>query len=135
MLIGSLYFVFSLAVCGTEKASATECDLSYELIQSQKAPCNGILWPKIWTMQALACVEADLPEATQERDATKRLLNSCGNSLTKLQEAHTKALGDLETIARNAAGLNASPWYEHPTLWFGLGLAGGAGLVVFLGTL
>ena len=130
----SVGLIFGAAVCGgSSDAKAEECAQAYELIDGQQSPCRGIVWPKLWTMRALQCVEADLPEAKQTIEASGRLLQSCENSLTELQGSHRRALDDLEQIARNAAGLNLRPWYEHPALWLGLGIAGGASLVVVLG--
>ena len=132
----SVGLIFGAAVCsGSSDAKAEECAQAYELIDGQQSPCRGIVWPKLWTVRALQCVEADLPEAKQTIEASQRLIQSCGDSLIEIQDAHRKALDDLEEIARNAAGLNVRPWYEHPALWLGLGLAGGAGLVVFAGKL
>ena len=127
----SLGVVLSFAVCSVSKVNAKECTSSFSLIDGQRAQCSGILWPKSWALEALACVEVDLPQSKQQTKACELVSQSCENSLLDLQANHKIAVDQLEEIARGAAGLNVKPWYEHPVFLVGVGIMGGAGLVYF----
>ena len=124
----SLAFLVWLGLCAT-KANG-ECLGAHELEAGAQAPCRGVLWPRAWTLDAVSCVQVDLPQAKSEHALATAGLADCHKTLKDLQAAYEIHLAKYEDLTRSVAGLGARSWYESPYFWFGLGLVGG-GIVVF----
>ena len=77
----------------------------------------------------MTCVEVDLPQALETGERASASAVSCARTLNELQAAYETSLVKVETIAREAAGLERQ-WYESPILWLSVGLVGGAAIVL-----
>ena len=119
----SLFLLLGLAICAPE-ARSEDCARAHEIETGLKAPCSGVLWPKLWSVEAVTCVEVDLPQAMEAGERAEADATDCARTLKELQSAYEKSLLDVEKIAREAAGLRKQ-WYESPVLWLGVGLFGG----------
>ena len=124
LVIANLSLLLTLAICAPE-ARGESCVRSHEINKGIEAPCDGVLWPKNWSIQAVTCVEVDLPEAIEKEQRALADAADCAVTLSRLQEAYEANIINLERIARDAAGLE-SQWYESPVLWLSVGLVGGA---------
>jgi len=74
----------------------------------------------------------DLPSAEGRAEDNKNLLGLCEIAKNDLTEEYEKTLLELENISRDAAGLNAVPWYKNPWLWGSVGFISGGVTVFYL---
>jgi len=130
VVVLSLAFTSGLVLYSVQAKS--ECTSAHDLEQGAPALCRGVLFPRDWALQAIACVQLDLPQAEAERASAMAGEADCQNTMRSLQTAYESHLTEYEKLTRRAAGLSHKPWYESPILWFGVGLAGGVGVAVLL---
>ena len=113
-------------------AISNPCIESQPVTTGQEIQCDGILFPGAWAEQSIKCVSVDLPSAEGRAEDNKNLLGLCEIAKGELTEEYDKTLLELEKISRDAAGLNAVPWYKNPWLWGTFGFISGGVTVFYL---
>jgi len=126
LLGASLLIIFS--VC--QPSSAQECAQSYELAAGEVARCNGVLWPRTWSVEAVTCFSADLPEAQANYDECLKQAKNCEHRFESLNVQCNKTIDDLSTVARDAAAIETPSVWDSKPLLVTLGIAGGFALAL-----
>ena len=113
-------------------AISNPCIESQPLNAGEIADCDGILFPGPWAEQSIKCISVALPSAEGRAEDNKNLLGMCEIAKAELTVEYDKTLLELEKISRDAAGLNAVPWYKNPWLWGTFGFISGGATVFYL---
>ena len=132
LLLVALSLTFSSGLVLYATQARGECTNAHELDTGAPAPCQGVLFPRAWALQAVSCVQLDLPRAEAERNAAAIAEADCQQTLASLQKAYELHLEKYEELVRDAAGLRVEPWHKSPIFWFGVGVVGGAGFAVLV---
>lgn len=132
----------ALQTCAPVPAVARPCSGASALLEGGAAPCDGILWPSAWTVEALRCRRVELPacQADAARAAALAAAELEGeraraSTWRELAEARRR---QLEAIVA-APPPPPPPWYASPWAWaaggFVLGVAATVGAVHLAGQL
>ena len=114
-------------------AFAFICDLSAEPLCTQASPlltgatanCDGILMPKPWVEECVVIKEIAIPRCTGDLELCRTELGAVKEVFEERRIACAKTISELESTAREAAGLDRSFLFDSFVPWLTLGLAGG----------
>tara|TARA_R110002096_G_scaffold29354_1_gene88334 strand:- start:124 stop:531 length:408 start_codon:yes stop_codon:yes gene_type:complete len=125
-LLASAVFLVTLTMC--TPAHGEDC----KEVVPVEAPCRGILLPPGEAMEALLCLEVDLP---REKALQLKVKSLCAVDIVFWKEkfaAEKSYAEDLEIRLEAALDLateaNPVSWYKHPALWFVGGAATAIGI-------
>ena len=113
-------------------AFAFICDLSAEPLCNQASPlltgveanCDGILMPKPWVEECVVLKEIAVPKCQGDLGLCRAELAAVKTVFEERRVACAETIRELESIAREAAGLKAS-LLDSFVPWLTLGFAGG----------
>ena len=101
--------------------------------QTVTTPCEGVLLPGPAAQSGLQCLRVDLPscrESVRYNEERLALEATRLNGLLTAEREKSHRLDQLLVAAQTPVVQEPPGWYEHPALWFAVGvLAGGAGAV------
>ncbi len=122
----------ALRTCASAPAFAEQCTKASAVTTGQGAPCDGILWPAPWTVEALRCVRVDLPscKASLQHEQTVRSADrlAAEERVSAAQQLAQERLQLLEQALNIPPETIAPlPWYASP--WVSV-VTGAVGLVL-----
>ena len=121
----------SLTVIFAEESAADECGSSVPVYAGQPASCSGVIFPQTWALQAIQCIDVDLPMFKSKHQLCGLTLSTKTEEWQNLKLSYERQLEGCENIARQTAGIE-SPWHNSKALWFVIGAATSAGLIFVL---
>ena len=89
------------------------------------AGCDGILMPKPWVEECVVIKEVSVPRCTGDLELCRTELSAVNNLFEERRVACEKTIAELESLSREAAGLNQSSLLDSFVPWMSLGLVGG----------
>ena len=91
----------------------TPCTQAYPLATGETAPCSGVVWPSLWSVQCVEMRDVQLPQCKANLEFYEKRTTACEKHTTALDSLCTDKLDALRKIAEDAAGIT-QPWYERP---------------------
>ena len=118
-----LYFALICSV-----SAGTPCGEASPLLSGVSANCDGILMPKPWVEECVIIKEIAIPRCTGDLELCRSELGAVKELFEERRVACEKTISELESSAREAAGLDKSFLFDSFVPWLTLGLAGGFAL-------
>lgn len=128
ILLASTLLLF-LMVALANKASAQECGVSAPIQAGEVSPCTGILFPHTWTLQAVQCIDVDLPLWKEKESLCSSLSRTKADEWSQKESSYKEQIKDLENLTRQSP-LEGARWYQSRVLWFSVGLITGGALIL-----
>ena len=128
-----IYFIM-LGILFPRVAFSQPCEQAQPIQQGEQAACEGVLWPREWTSEALKCLEVGLPTCKSDLERSERFYAICEDTSSRALDSCNKTIDALDARLRDVILLSEPPrWYESPVFW---GLTGalvglGGGYVLF----
>ena len=95
------------------------------MLTGATANCDGILMPKPWVEECVVIKEIAVPRCTGNLELCRTELGAVKDLFEERRVACEKTIAELESSAREAAGLDNTLLLDTVVFWFSLGLAGG----------
>ena len=111
-------------------AYAQTCTEAKPVKFGDSTPCTGILWPSPWTVNALSCMNVELPRLKAEVDFLNGSLLACKDRSNGLITLCNQKMDELIKISEDAAGLSKTEWWESPIFWGIVGFISGSTLTI-----
>lgn len=120
-----------IAIAASGPALAAE-PAPVELSVGQPAPYAGLLISRELALRAMQCQEHDLPMCRLERVRDVAVCKLEVATVTELRRIEKQRGDRLAAQLQKAAEIEPPerPWWQHPALWAGLGVAVGIGASV-----
>ena len=128
VLLASTLLLF-LMMALANKASAQGRGVSSPIQAGEVSPCTGILFPQMWTLQAVQCIDVDLPLWNEKESLCSSLSLAKGESWSRKESSYKSQIKDLENLTRKTP-LEGARWYQSRVLWFSVGLVTGGALIL-----
>ena len=123
MVSSFLAFAF---IC--DLSAETVCTQAHPLVKDSPAICDGILMPKPWVEECVVIKEIAIPRCTGDLELCRMELSATKEVYEERRLACERTIAELESVAREAAGLDKSFLFDSFVPWLTLGLAGGFAL-------
>ena len=92
------------------------CAETTPVIQGVEAPCTGILWPSLWSLEAVQIKNIKWPQCQADLLYFQGRLSACKGHIEGLENLCNVQMVKLRKVAEDAAGI-VQPWWKSPT-WY-----------------
>ena len=116
----AVLMVILMVVTFTDEGSADECPVSSAIFIGDTAPCSGVLFPHGWALQAVQCMDVDLPMWKTKTEVCHLTLHTKAAEWGRMETSYKAQVSELEALTRSVAGIE-KPWFESRWVWFALG--------------
>jgi hypothetical protein len=107
------------------------CERAYDLLHGDIAPCSGILWSKVMSLEAIRCKQIALPTCMNDKDFEITKRDADISALSKRLTACSMVIDEQDLLLDDALdSMRPTPWYESPLFWGTVGLVVGVGITV-----
>ena len=106
-------------------SAETHCTQAHPLVAGVVASCDGFLMPKPLVEECVVIKEIAIPRCTGDLELCRAELGAVKEVFEERRISCAKTISELESTAREAAGLDRSFLFDSFVPWLTLGLAGG----------
>ena len=91
------------------------CIETQPVVQGAESPCTGILWPSLWSLEAVQIKNIKWPQCQADLLYFQGRFSACKGHVEGLEDLCNVQLGKLRQVAESAAGI-VQPWWKSPTV-------------------